>query len=40
MTRVVGLMLAAIGAFGLWWAVAEQGRIIRRNRLVDRARRM
>ena len=40
MTRVVGLLLAAIGAFGLWWAVREQGRIIRRNRLVDRARRM
>ncbi len=40
MTRVVGLMLAAIGAFGLWWAVMEQGRIIRRNRLVDRAWRM
>lgn len=40
MTRVVGLMLAAIGAFGLWWAAMEQGRIIRRNRLVDRAWRM
>jgi hypothetical protein len=40
MTRVVGLLLAATGAAGLWWVVMEQGRIIRRNRLVDRARRM
>jgi len=40
MTRVVGLMLAAIGAFGLWWAVMEQGRLARKVRLVKRAWRM